>query len=52
MVLFVSQLLKKWIKKEDDTLSTVIKNIAKPDLGEVNFDDMGISPFYAIWDMK
>ena len=52
MVVFVSILVKKWIRKEDDTLSTVIKNINKPDLGIVNFDDLGITPYYAIWDLK
>ena len=51
MLVFVTQLVRKWIGKEDDTLTTVMKNISKADLGVVNYDEMGIAPYFAIMDL-
>ena len=52
MLVFVTQLVRKWIGKEDDALSTVIKNIPKDDLGVVKYDEMGIAPIFSIVDMN
>ena len=52
MVVFVISLMRKWIGKEDDSISTEIKNIDKSDMGVVGYHEMGIVPAFTILDLK
>ena len=51
MIIFVFSLIEKWIKKEDDSLLTIVKNIDGEKLGGVDFGDTGILLTFLIYDM-
>ena len=52
MIMYVSILVKKWIRYEDDSNLTIIKNIDPSDSGDVHYNEIGIFPYFKLLDIR